>query len=173
MLSDSSSLQSVTRLPKRTRTNAVADTLINDNNYHLDSYSHLRFDRLIGSLKEPINTITFHVKQLGQEQRQEIKRMGLLSNLHTIQVFVAKLILFTYPNYIADGFCYVRTKVNSFIVILLTFHRFYALPNIAGFMPKNDNDWQWIPPAIQFGSLRSPHLKQNSCQKRYNLQSFH
>ena len=38
MLSDSPDYQSATRLDKRNETNAVAVTLINDNNYHLDSY---------------------------------------------------------------------------------------------------------------------------------------
>lgn len=42
MLSDSSDYQSMTRLTKRNETNAVAeliaDTMINENDYHLDSY---------------------------------------------------------------------------------------------------------------------------------------
>ena len=38
MLSDSSDYQSATRLDKRTETNAVAVTMINENDYHLDSY---------------------------------------------------------------------------------------------------------------------------------------
>lgn len=48
----SSDLQSVTRTDNRTKTNAAAVTLTNDNNYHLDYYSHLRFDRLNSSLQE-------------------------------------------------------------------------------------------------------------------------
>ena len=39
MLSDSSSLQSVTRTDQMSGSDVATDTMINENDYHLDSYS--------------------------------------------------------------------------------------------------------------------------------------
>ena len=72
----------------------AAITLTNENRYYLDSFSHLRFDRIIGSSGEPINTITFHVEQPRQVQRQEIKRMGLLNPFIIFQVIANKRLSF-------------------------------------------------------------------------------
>jgi hypothetical protein len=68
----------------------AAITLINDNNYHLDSYSHLRY---IVRYDAHIDTIPFHVKQLRQEQRQENKRMGLLNQITLLFTFAIDISL--------------------------------------------------------------------------------
>ena len=94
----------MTRIDKRTRTNAVADTLINENKSHLLSHLYsVRYNAHIetnSSLQEPMR----------QEQRTEKDKRHSLNKLNTFNSLSNKNICLTFRTYIAGGFCYVRIK---------------------------------------------------------------
>ena len=127
-----------------------------------DKGKRIRFKDCV-CLANNIPIIYFRIKLLLRTQRTMFASRG-----------AGKILFFITPNIYSRRLLLCSDKIKSFIVILLTFHRFYALPNIAGFMPKNDNDWQWIP-SLLYSSAHFVRLTSSRihAKRAYILQSFH